>query len=880
MWESLLLSSRGGLSTRRIFAYVLSAVVAIFVWVLLSTSYAHADSAADATWSGANINYNSEQYGSAGTVQQGDSSKLPVGSETYSWSDSADHEDDIIYFDTGKDAATQTTAHFVIYKTDASNQLSDPHGQKDITVNPSGATPDTSTNCGVPNGVGWIVCPVSNFLANGMDTVFTILTSFVAVQPATVGNTHGDMYIAWNIMRTVANVAFIIVFLIIIYSQLTNIGITNYSIKKLLPRLIVAAILVNLSYYICAAAIDVSNILGYSIQELFSSIRQGLFHINNTTNNSSIYSWQSVTGAVLSGSTAGLAVGVGAVTALAATGGTITSAIFLLLPALLGLLLAIIVVLLILAARQAIITILLIIAPLAFVANLLPNTEKWFGEWRKLFMTMLIFFPAFSLVFGGSQLAGAIIIQNATSINIIILGMIVQIAPLVITPLLLRLSGDVLGKVAGIVNNPRKGLMDRTRNWANSRAEFHRQRGIGGELRGRNFARRASRGLEYRKHRLERGTERWKEGFNEYAAHRDVTSRAGQRIEVELTASKLNTENIQNDFKQAVEELRTGSAAGLKRLRAQDREGLLERGVSRFEEVLDRGGGEAISSQRRFESVAIRAIRNYRQADVKARVIANATNEAQMLQTQKFARAIDVSPSLQAAAGGIGKGGAQRALASALAVISKAREETIANAGKIIDSRNLTDAQITMLERGISLPGVNITVSQDIRAAALLRILGGPNTMEITNSMRDIDLSFSDVTSAKERQELQIIAGKALESNSAKPPEVGAGFIANLKQGLDFNNNPIVGPYGEAGMQAAIIAAINAEKIDAGKLQVAGKDYSDAIYRAVQNNSAAITPAARRRLKAELGTTLDRSRDASEKLGDSRPPLENLDSIL
>src|SRR5690606_39097781 len=134
---------------------------------------------------------------------------------------------------------------------------------------------------------------------------------------------------------------------------------------------------------------------------------------------------------------------------------------------------AVLVALLVMAARQAIITILVVIAPLAFVAYLLPNTEKWFDKWRGLFMTMLILFPAFSVVFGGSQLAAMIIIQNADSLNLIILGMLVQVAPLFITPMLVKMGGSLLAKIAGIVNNPNKGLIDRTRNFAKDRSENH-----------------------------------------------------------------------------------------------------------------------------------------------------------------------------------------------------------------------------------------------------------------------------------------------------------------------------------------------------------------------------------------------------------------------
>ncbi len=210
---------------------------------------------------------------------------------------------------------------------------------------------------------------------------------------------------------------------------------------------------------------------------------------------------ESITAFILSGGAivgAGIA-GVSALTTTMAGTFAVGGVGLLLAPILLGAFLTVMVVLFILAARQAIITILVVIAPLAFVAFLLPNTEKWFDKWRSLFMTMLIMFPAFSIIFGGAQLAGILIIQNADDINVVLLGMAVQIAPLAITPLLFKLSGSLLGRIAGVINNPSKGILDRTKNWSKDRLDArrademrkNREQAAQGNLTGaRNFSRR------------------------------------------------------------------------------------------------------------------------------------------------------------------------------------------------------------------------------------------------------------------------------------------------------------------------------------------------------------------------------------------------------
>ena len=65
-----------------------------------------------------------------------------------------------------------------------------------------------------------------------------------------------------------------------IYSHITSFGISNYGIKKILPRLIIVAILVNISFYICAIAIDLSNIAGQAIQDMFINIETYLYKEN------------------------------------------------------------------------------------------------------------------------------------------------------------------------------------------------------------------------------------------------------------------------------------------------------------------------------------------------------------------------------------------------------------------------------------------------------------------------------------------------------------------------------------------------------------------------------------------------------------------------
>ncbi len=320
---------------------------------------------------------------------------------------------------------------------------------------------DDGDNCKV--NVGWFVCPATQLIADRMDGVLDIIKSFLIVHTLQTDTTKNNpIYEIWQKVRDVSNVCFVLVFLLIIYAQITNQGLSNYGIKSMLPRLIIGAILVNVSYWISGALVDTSNVLGSSIQQFFTDVRHGLSSHGRLGDE---LSWTGVTGVVLAGG--------GILGKVVVANGGIGPSLTLLTTMLVGAIVAAIVAMVILAMRQALITLCIIVAPLAFVAYVLPSTNKYFDKWKDLFATMLLMFPLISFIFGAAQLAGYAIIANAgDSITQIIIGLAVQVAPIAITPLIIKLSGNLLGKLAGIVNNPNRGIIDRTRNWAQERAAY------------------------------------------------------------------------------------------------------------------------------------------------------------------------------------------------------------------------------------------------------------------------------------------------------------------------------------------------------------------------------------------------------------------------
>ena len=436
-------------------------IAGLLVSIFFST-FLHSTSvyAADAKWDGHDLTYSNKKYTRLTDNNKVKKFNLPDNSLVYVNEDKNKKEVKVIYFPSGE-ISSLSSATYAVY----SFTPPDTYDQTDtstISIDPPSEN-STSTSCDV-QGIGWFICPVSNWLADGIDFMYSALQQFLKTKPLETTNQNSGIYLAWVIMRNISNVAFIVAFLVIIYSQLTSVGISNYGVKKMLPRLVIAAVLVNLSFTFCAVLLDLSNVTGYAFQDAFMGIKNTISTVGENTGVG--WTWSEVIVMILSNGA--LAGGVVATVAMGA------ELLPLALSALVGIGLVLLLVLLIMAARQALIVILIIISPLAFVCYLLPGTEKWFKKWRDLFFTMLVFFPAFAVIFGGAQLAGIIIIQNATGANggiMQILGMVVQVIPLALAPIIMKLSGGVLGKFAGFVNDKNKGLYDRSKNWSKDRRE-------------------------------------------------------------------------------------------------------------------------------------------------------------------------------------------------------------------------------------------------------------------------------------------------------------------------------------------------------------------------------------------------------------------------
>lgn len=315
-------------------------------------------------------------------------------------------------------------------------------GNNDIT-NATIETSDMSQCFGNASSLGWILCPVLKYVAMAADGLYeNIADEWLQVGADEVDPNGGGagLYAAWNTFRGFANIVFVIILTLIILSQVTGFGISNYGIKKMLPTLIIMAVLVNLSYFLCEVAVDVTNIIGDSIQTILEQV--GRTSAPAATLTGAGNAFRGALSTVLS------VVGIGAAAGTAAVTGFTTPAA-LLVPVLLVVVSAVISIIfmfIILAFRKAGVIIVILLSPLAIICYALPNTKHLFEKWKKLFAALLLVYPTCQLLMGGGLMMSGIMLRDGnTNFFYNLVAMLLQIVPLFLIPAIIKSSLSMLG---------------------------------------------------------------------------------------------------------------------------------------------------------------------------------------------------------------------------------------------------------------------------------------------------------------------------------------------------------------------------------------------------------------------------------------------------
>lgn len=318
------------------------------------------------------------------------------------------------------------------------------------------------------NGFGSIICSGQNLFETITNILYGTIAKMLVDQTELTKSDTVRKH--WGNFLNVANIILIIAFLVVIYSTATSTGgLSNYDVKKLLPRIIIFAIAINLSFYICMALVDLSTIVGKGIF--------GLLMGGSTGAPPQLINSAQKTAGEINSFVAGVAL-----VAIAAVLVILVGAPIIL--ALLAIVFALVV-------RGIALMILVIISPVAIALYLFNNQglSKGFTMWRDNYIKLLLVYPLFMLVWGGTRVVSGLVNQGdqdgINALFVLLVETICLITPALSIMPLFKASGDIMGKATLMAAT--NGATNKFAGWAGSKATGARDKvgkAIGGAVAG------------------------------------------------------------------------------------------------------------------------------------------------------------------------------------------------------------------------------------------------------------------------------------------------------------------------------------------------------------------------------------------------------------
>lgn len=317
-------------------------------------------------------------------------------------------------------------------------------------------------------GFGWAICGFIDMLTNIVEKVDDIITTQLKVETNTIFCQDKDScrayYTAWQSFRNIALGILVIIVLLAVISEALDMEILDaYTIRKALPRLLVASVAITLSWSLMQFAVQVSNDLGFGIRHLiyapFASM-SGSIDINFTESLATYFF----------GAVGYLLVGAAGILAYVGTA-----------------VLAIMVAIVVLILRQILIIMMVILAPVAIVAYILPNTQRYYKLWWESFLKALLMFPLIAGMIATGRVFSAIALSTGDNGISQLLGFVAYFAPYFMIPMTFKMSGAAMGALGGAVQSRAQGGFDALskRRGNIMRDRFKRARS-GGIYRGSN----------------------------------------------------------------------------------------------------------------------------------------------------------------------------------------------------------------------------------------------------------------------------------------------------------------------------------------------------------------------------------------------------------
>ena len=333
--------------------------------------------------------------------------------------------------------------------------------------------------------LSYVVCPVLAMLDGGIYLLTVGIESLLSVDADKYNNPN--LVQGWQTMRNIALLILIPMMLLMVIGTALEFGpFDAYTVKKSLPRMLVAVIFITLSLPITQFLVNLSNVVGYGIQNLVlaaSNSPESLLDLYGPSEGllfSGLVTGGLVTASLLPFITWGVVGSLALVTFVSLFIGYI-----------------------ILVVRQLLILMLMMVAPLAILVWIFPGNDKLWKIWKTTFTALLMMFPLIMLLIASGKVFAGIVGSTESSFTAFFFKIIALVAPFFFIPATFKYGLGVFGNIAGIVNDRSRGFFDKQRKsregsrskaWTEARQGNRFRGGTDNNLRGK-FNRRLAQGL-------------------------------------------------------------------------------------------------------------------------------------------------------------------------------------------------------------------------------------------------------------------------------------------------------------------------------------------------------------------------------------------------
>lgn len=299
---------------------------------------------------------------------------------------------------------------------------------------------------------GWAICWVID-IADSMygfmkDRVYDLLYI-----PETAYNntdcTNGCLKNSWTVVKNLATVGLVLVALVMIASQIFSFEfVSAYTIKKVIPRLVIATILMQLSWFIFTTLIQITNAVGFGLYSLIIGAF-GATDIVSLLGEANTLGEKYTLGAASGITIVGVAGGAAALGFSLLEGGMALTYVV----AMIGVIISIFLAIATLVVRKMLIMILLVLSPIALLAWILPGTQKFWSSWWNLFSKLLLMMPLITLLFAAGAISSKIIMSSSQDQTFsMIAAIIAYFAPLFLITATFKFAGGIFTNIQDIMN--------------------------------------------------------------------------------------------------------------------------------------------------------------------------------------------------------------------------------------------------------------------------------------------------------------------------------------------------------------------------------------------------------------------------------------------